>query len=66
LLKLFLYQSSSPHAPEITLGSILILLKICGVASQGAPPVSTTLAAIFATGSTSVADTGGKLPQANN
>jgi hypothetical protein len=35
-------------------------LKIRGFASQGAPPVSTTPAASFATGTAGVVDTGEK------
>ncbi len=43
-----------PQAPENTLGSFQIF------SSQGAPPVSTTLAANFATSSACVVDTIGK------
>jgi hypothetical protein len=42
---IFFHKSNSPKPMKITLASFRIFLKICGFASQGAPPVSTTPAA---------------------
>jgi hypothetical protein len=47
----FFHESSSTQSSEITLGSFRVLSKFEEIfASEGAPPVSTTPAANFATG----------------
>jgi hypothetical protein len=57
----FFHESVFPQPQSIPLGPFQIFSKICGIfASQGAPPVSTTPAANFATNFTRVVDTGGK------
>ncbi len=57
----FFHESVSPQPQSILLGPFQIFSKIHGgVESQGAPPVSTTPAANFATSFASVVDTGGK------
>ncbi len=59
----FFHDSSSPKPLKITLGSFQIFLKIrryTVFTSQGAPPVSTTSVANFATSSAGIVDTGGK------
>jgi hypothetical protein len=53
------YESSSPKALENNIGVNVKFAEI--FAGQGAPPVSTTPAVIFATGTAGVVDTGGKL-----
>jgi hypothetical protein len=54
------HKSSSPKPSKITLESFEIFSKNRGkLASQGSPPVSTTMAVNFAIGIASVADTGG-------
>jgi hypothetical protein len=55
------HESSSPKPLKITLGSFQIFSKIRGdIASQGAPPVSKTPVANFATSSAGVVDNGRK------
>jgi hypothetical protein len=50
-----------PPNPKITVESFQIFRKFAEIfVSQGAPPVSTTPAPNFATGTTGVVDTGGK------
>jgi hypothetical protein len=57
----FFQESPSPKPLKITLGSFRIFRKFAEIfASQGAPPVSTTPVANFATSSACVVDTGGK------
>jgi hypothetical protein len=52
---------SLPPAPEYLIRTVSNFSKICGdIASQGAPPVSTTPAENFATSFTIVVDTDGK------
>jgi hypothetical protein len=53
----FFHESSSPQAREKALGSFQIFRKFEEkFASQGAPPVSTTLSANFTTGTAGVVD----------
>jgi hypothetical protein len=54
---------SFPPAPEFPIRTILIFFENSRVASQDAPPVSTTPAANFTTSFLSVVDTGGKILQ---
>jgi hypothetical protein len=69
LLQVFFHESFSPQPLKITLGSFRIFLNFAELfASQGAPPVSTTPVANFATSisdnkgksAIGVVDTGGK------
>jgi hypothetical protein len=56
----FFHESPSPKPLILTLGSFRIFRKFAKIyASQGAPPVSTTPAANFATSFPCVVDTGG-------
>jgi hypothetical protein len=58
LLQVFFHESFSPKPLKITLGSFRIFLNFAEIfASQGAPPVSTTPVANFAT---SISDNKGK------
>jgi hypothetical protein len=57
----FFHESVSPQPQSIPLGTFRIFRKFAEIfASKGAPPVSMTPAANFATSLASVVDTGGK------
>jgi hypothetical protein len=60
-LLLVFHESVSPQPQSIPLRPFRIFQKFAKIfAIQGAPPVSTTLAANFATSFASIVDTGGK------
>jgi hypothetical protein len=61
LLQVFFHELSSPKPLKITSGPFKFFRKFTEIfASQGAPLVSTTPAANFATGTAGVVDTRGK------
>jgi hypothetical protein len=58
---LVVFVNQFPTAPEFPIRTVPIFRKFAEIfASQGAPPVSTTPAAKFATSFACVVDTGGK------
>jgi hypothetical protein len=59
-LLIWRYVATFPKPLKITLGSFEFFRKFSIFSAQGAPPVSTTPAENFATGTTGVVDTGGK------
>ncbi len=57
----FFHETSTPEPLKIMSGLFRIFSKFAKIfTSQSAPPVSTTPAVIFATGTAGVVDTGGK------